>query len=79
VRHFVALEGAADGWLSYEGELARESGEFTVAQVITVCEPRPEHGRLAPAERFRIKARQGVELITSGDPRRRPQRRGRSA
>jgi fatty-acyl-CoA synthase len=36
---------------------------------ITVCEPRPEHQTLSTAERARIKARQGVELITSGDLR----------
>jgi fatty-acyl-CoA synthase len=34
---------------------------------ITVCEPRPEHGGLAPAARAAIKARQGVELLTSGE------------
>ncbi|MBV2365392.1 long-chain-fatty-acid--CoA ligase [Streptomonospora nanhaiensis] len=34
---------------------------------ITVCEPRPEHAGLPPAERAAVKARQGVELITSGE------------
>jgi len=34
---------------------------------ITVCEPRAEHGQLSIAERATIKARQGVELITSGE------------
>ena len=34
---------------------------------ITVCEPRAEHERLSIAERAVIKARQGVELITSGE------------
>jgi fatty-acyl-CoA synthase len=34
---------------------------------ITVCEPRPEHAGMAPADRAVIKARQGVELITSGE------------
>ena len=33
---------------------------------ITFCEPRPEHDTLAPADRATLKARQGVELITSG-------------
>ena len=33
---------------------------------ITVCEPRAEHGQLSLAERAITKARQGVELITSG-------------
>ena len=36
---------------------------------ITVCEPRPEHEQLPPLERAKIKARQGVELITSGELR----------
>jgi len=34
---------------------------------ITVCEPRKEHDQLSLADRATIKARQGVELITSGD------------
>ncbi len=36
---------------------------------ITIGEPRPEHRALAPADRARVKARQGVELITSGETR----------
>ena len=28
VRHFVALEGARDGWLDYEDQIERASGEF---------------------------------------------------
>jgi len=36
---------------------------------ITICEPRREHADLPIAERARIKARQGVELITSGELR----------
>jgi len=36
---------------------------------ITVCEPRPEHVDLTSRERATIKARQGVELITSGELR----------
>jgi fatty-acyl-CoA synthase len=34
---------------------------------ITICEPRPEHSELSPERRAAIKARQGVELITSGE------------
>jgi len=34
---------------------------------ISVCEPRPEHDDLPSGERAKIKARQGVELITSGE------------
>ncbi|MFE1170673.1 long-chain-fatty-acid--CoA ligase [Nocardiopsis sp. NPDC058789] len=36
---------------------------------ITVCEPRPEHRDLSVRERGALKARQGVELITSGELR----------
>lgn len=34
---------------------------------ITVCEPRPEHEGLAAEAKAAIKARQGVELLTSGE------------
>jgi fatty-acyl-CoA synthase len=44
-------------------------GLTETAPFITVCEPRPEHAALAPAERAAMKARQGVELITSGEVR----------
>ena len=44
-------------------------GLTETAPFITVCEPRPEHAGLTPAERAVIKSRQGVELITSGDLR----------
>jgi fatty-acyl-CoA synthase len=44
-------------------------GLTETAPFITVCEPRPEHDALPPAERAVIKARQGVELITSGELR----------
>lgn len=36
---------------------------------ITICEPRPEHAPLSAAARAQVKARQGVELITSGETR----------
>jgi fatty-acyl-CoA synthase len=42
-------------------------GLTETAPFITVCEPRPEHARLSPGDRAVIKARQGVELITSGE------------
>ena len=42
-------------------------GLTETAPFITVCEVRPEHARLAPGERAVIKARQGVELISSGE------------
>jgi fatty-acyl-CoA synthase len=44
-------------------------GLTETAPFITVCEPRPEHAALSPEERAVIKARQGVELITSGELR----------
>ena len=44
-------------------------GMTETAPFITVCEPRPEHSEKTPGERAVIKARQGVELITSGDLR----------
>ena len=54
-----------------EGELGWEIihvyGLTEVSPFITVCEPRPEHAALSPADRARTKARQGVELITSGE------------
>src|SRR6266568_3632843 len=53
-----------------EGELGWEGtqvyGLTETAPFITVCEPRPEHRELDLADRAVIKARQGVELLTSG-------------
>ncbi|MDB5215699.1 MAG: Long-chain-fatty-acid--CoA ligase [Myxococcaceae bacterium] len=54
-----------------EGELGWEIlhvyGLTETAPFITVCEPRPEHAQLSPEERATLKARQGVELVTSGE------------
>lgn len=44
-------------------------GLTETAPLITVCEPRPGHAALSAGERARIKALQGVELITSGELR----------
>jgi fatty-acyl-CoA synthase len=56
-----------------EGELGwtitHVYGLTETAPFITVCEPRPEHDALSASDRAVIKARQGVELITSGDLR----------
>jgi fatty-acyl-CoA synthase len=56
-----------------EGELGWDVtqvyGLTETAPFITVCEPLPEHVGLSPQERAKIKARQGVELVTSGDLR----------
>jgi fatty-acyl-CoA synthase len=53
-----------------EGELGwtitHVYGLTETAPFITVCEQRPEHDRLTVTERAVVKARQGVELITSG-------------
>lgn len=54
-----------------EGELGWEVtqlyGLTETAPFITICEPRAEHAALAAADRATIKARQGVELVTSGE------------
>ena len=56
-----------------EGELGWDVtqvyGLTETAPFITVCEPRPEHESLSLEERCVIKARQGVELVTSGELR----------
>ena len=57
------LEGEL-GW-----EVTQVYGLTETSPFITVCEPVPEHDRLDPAARARIKARQGVELLTSGEVR----------
>ena len=44
-------------------------GLTETAPFISICEPRDEHGALAVADRALVKARQGVELITSGELR----------
>ncbi len=54
-----------------EGELGWEItqvyGMTETSPFITICEPRPEHRPLSMRDRAVIKARQGVELITSGE------------
>jgi fatty-acyl-CoA synthase len=57
------LEGDL-GWEVTQVYGLTETGPF-----LTVCEPRPEHAQLAPADRATVKARQGVELLTSGELR----------
>jgi acyl-CoA synthetase (AMP-forming)/AMP-acid ligase II len=56
-----------------EGELGWEVthvyGLTETAPFITVCAPLPEHEDLSPGDRAVVKARQGVELITSGELR----------
>ena len=54
-----------------EGELGWDIthvyGLTETAPFITICEIRPEHGALSLEQRAVLKARQGVELITSGE------------
>ncbi|MBI3790601.1 MAG: long-chain-fatty-acid--CoA ligase [Gemmatimonadetes bacterium] len=56
-----------------EGELGwtvtQVYGLTETAPFISICEPLPEHATLTLAERAVIKARQGVELATSGELR----------
>jgi fatty-acyl-CoA synthase len=52
------------GW-----ELTHVYGLTETAPLITFCEPRPEHRGLPVAERAVVKARQGVELVSSGELR----------
>jgi fatty-acyl-CoA synthase len=57
------LEGEF-GW-----DITHVYGLTETAPFITVCAPLPEHADLPPAERAVVKARQGVELLTSGELR----------
>ncbi len=57
------LEGEL-GW-----EITQAYGLTETAPFITICEPRPEHRGLSSRDRAVVKARQGVELVTSGDLR----------
>ncbi len=53
----------------FRWELTHLYGLTETTPFITICEPRPEHAALSFQERSVIKARQGVELITSGELR----------
>ena len=50
------------GW-----EVTQVYGLTETAPFITVCAPLPEHEELKAADRADVKARQGVELLTSGE------------
>lgn len=52
------------GW-----ELTHVYGLTETTPLITFCEPRPEHEALSLRDRAQIKARQGVELVSSGELR----------
>jgi fatty-acyl-CoA synthase len=61
----AATIGRVEGELGWD--ITHVYGLTETAPFITVCEVRPEHEGLPLAERAVIKARQGVELITSGE------------
>jgi fatty-acyl-CoA synthase len=50
------------GW-----EVTQVYGLTETAPFISICEPLPEHAAMSVADRATVKARQGVELITSGE------------
>jgi fatty-acyl-CoA synthase len=50
------------GW-----HLTQVYGLTETAPIITICEERPEHAGLAVHEHAAVKARQGVELVSSGE------------
>jgi fatty-acyl-CoA synthase len=52
------------GW-----EVLQVYGLTETAPFISICEPLPEHAALSGGDRATVKARQGVELITSGELR----------
>jgi fatty-acyl-CoA synthase len=52
------------GWV-----ITQAYGLTETAPFITVCAPLPEHEGLSPSDRAIVKARQGVELLTSGELR----------
>ena len=52
------------GW-----ELTHVYGLTETSPLITICEPRPAHRELPLGERARIKARQGVDMLASGEVR----------
>jgi len=52
------------GW-----ELTHVYGLTETAPLITFCEMRPEHADLSLEQRAKVKARQGVELVSSGEVR----------
>ena len=60
----IELVESSLGW-----ELTHVYGLTETAPLITFCEPLPEHKNLPLDERAKIKSRQGVELVSSGELR----------
>jgi fatty-acyl-CoA synthase len=52
------------GW-----EVTHVYGSTETSPLITFCEPLPEHATMSPEQRAVVKARQGVELVMSGELR----------
>ena len=61
----AATIGRVEGELGWD--IIHVYGLTETAPFITICEQRPEHAALSPEERAVLKARQGVELYTSGE------------
>ena len=61
----AATIGRVEGELGWD--ITHVYGLTETAPFITVCEVRPEHEGLSPHDRAIVKARQGVELVTSGE------------
>ncbi|HYI15971.1 MAG TPA: long-chain-fatty-acid--CoA ligase [Thermomicrobiales bacterium] len=61
----AATIGRIEGSLGWE--ITHVYGLTEVSPFITICEPLPAHADLSPSELAAIKARQGVELLTSGE------------
>ena len=62
--HTIERVESSLGWT-----ITQAYGLTETAPLISICEPRAEHAGLPAAERAAVKARQGVELITSGELR----------
>jgi len=63
----AATIGRIEGDLGWE--IVHVYGLTETSPFITICEPRPEHAALSTEARAAVKARQGVELFSSGELR----------
>jgi fatty-acyl-CoA synthase len=63
----AATIGRIEGDLGWE--IVHVYGLTETSPFITICEPRPEHASLPAEARAAVKARQGVELFSSGELR----------